>query len=75
MRVQADEEQDDRPLLVTDAVLIIMLIEISTAAKIDAAALRVSTLEFRTPRITRPSFRSTVCYAIPIASYGSPLRH
>lgn len=74
MRVQADEEQDDRPLLVADAVLIIMLIEISTAAKIDAAALRVSTLEFQTPRIT-PSFRSTVCYAIPIASYGSPLRH
>ena len=34
----ADEEHDDRPLLVANAVLIIMLIEISTAAKIDGCS-------------------------------------
>lgn len=36
---------DAHALLVADAVLIIMLIEISTLAKIDGAALPVSTLE------------------------------
>lgn len=52
VRVHVDEDDGDRALLVADAVLIIMLIEISTAAKIDAAAaLRISTLEFRMPRI------------------------